>query len=239
MQDKIMAEGKWEFDKKVADCFDDMLSRSIPNYTTMRQLTFDIARQFVKENSRVLDIGCSNGKSIEQLAGHCNVLNDYGYNTHILGVDISEPFVQESKRRFEPYTGVTIAHRDIIRDFPCGEYDVIQSILTAQFTPLECRHELLQTIYESLNKGGAFIFVEKLLCNDASINEMFVDLYYDIKRKNGYTEEQIQAKRESLKGVLVPLTDEWNRSLLASVGFRKVECFWRCYNFAGYLCVKE
>lgn len=234
-----MADGKWVFDKQVSDCFDDMLQRSIPNYTTMRELTFEIGKPFINPNSKILDIGCSNGKSMEKFARYCDMMNNVeGWNTQIKGIDISLPMVEEARKRFESIEAARIYHRDVLTEFPYGKYDLILSVLTAQFTPLEYRHDILQHVYTCLNGGGAFIFIEKLLCKDADMNRFFVDRYYDIKRKNGYTEEQIQAKRESLKGVLVPLTDEWNRQMLESVGFRKVECFWRCYNFAGYLCVK-
>ena len=35
MKDNILVDKKWEFDSNVADCFEDMLSRSIPQYDVM------------------------------------------------------------------------------------------------------------------------------------------------------------------------------------------------------------
>lgn len=238
--DRIVASGKWEFNELVSDCFDDMLFRSIPDYTAMRDLTWDVGKHFVKPDSKILDMGCSNGSSIVEFVEYCDKQNfRYGWNTKCVGIDCSQPMVEKAKERFKLFNCVEISNCDILTAFPKDKYDLILSILTIQFTPLEYRHEIIQKVYNALNSGGAFIFVEKLLCKDADMNTFFVDRYYDIKRRNGYTEEQIQAKKESLKGVLVPLTDEWNRGMLESVGFRKVECFWRCYNFAAYLCVKD
>ena len=37
---------KWEFDATVTDCFDDMLTRSIPQYDVMRDAVFAFVRTF-------------------------------------------------------------------------------------------------------------------------------------------------------------------------------------------------
>jgi len=65
-----------------------------------------------------------------------------------------------------------------------------------------------------------------------------VDVYYQLKARNGYTQEQIQRKRLSLEGVLVPVTARWNEEMMQMVGFRQVDCFWRWMNFAGWVAVK-
>ncbi len=31
----------------------------------------------------------------------------------------------------------------------------------------------------------------------------------------------------------------WNEEILQAAGFRVVECFWRCLNFAGWIAIKE
>ena len=41
--DHTIPEGKWQFNEGVTKVFDDMLSRSIPEYQVMRQLVFDLA----------------------------------------------------------------------------------------------------------------------------------------------------------------------------------------------------
>lgn len=65
-----------------------------------------------------------------------------------------------------------------------------------------------------------------------------VHLYYEMKRENGYTEAQIMDKRRSLENVLSPLKAGWNVDMLRVAGFRKVDMFWRCLNFCGWIAVK-
>jgi tRNA (cmo5U34)-methyltransferase len=67
---------------------------------------------------------------------------------------------------------------------------------------------------------------------------LLVDSYYQLKNENGYSKEQIEEKRKSLAGVLVPVTSEWNKELLHQAGFAKVETFWRMLNFEGYIAIK-
>jgi len=53
-----------------------------------------------------------------------------------------------------------------------------------------------------------------------------------------HPQEQIASKRKSLEGVLVPITARWNEDMLKAAGFRKIDCFWRNLNFAGWIAIK-
>jgi tRNA (cmo5U34)-methyltransferase len=66
-----------------------------------------------------------------------------------------------------------------------------------------------------------------------------VDEYHSLKRENGYTDDAIDLKRESLEGKLVPVTAAWNEDLIASAGWKRVERFWQWMNFAGWLAFKD
>lgn len=80
--------------------------------------------------------------------------------------------------------------------------------------------------------------VEKVLGNTSAIDEIFVKEYYNMKKENSYSQKQIADKRKSLEGVLVPITAKWNENLLKECGFRQIDCFWRCLNFAGWIAIK-
>lgn len=96
----------------------------------------------------------------------------------------------------------------------------------------------MQSIYNALNDGGAFVFVEKVLGNTSLLDSVLVKEYYALKSANLYTQEQIESKRKSLEGVLVPLTAAWNEDLLKQTGFKQIDCFWRQLNFAGWIAIK-
>lgn len=230
MKDNVISKGKWEFNEEVTEVFDNMLERSIPQYETMRDLVKRIGFRYVRINSTVMDIGCSNGNAIapfiEKFAMDCNFLL----------FDVSEPMLKKCRERFGDIKG--IMNYDITQGVPKVNASLVLSILTLQFTPIEYRQKIVQSIYDTLSEGDAFIVVEKVLGNTNDIDSMFVNEYYNIKSENAYTQEQIQSKRKSLEGVLVPITAQWNEELLKSVGFRKIDCFWRYLNFAGWVAIK-
>lgn len=232
MTDNVDVKGKrWEFDDEVAKCFDDMLERSIPNYETMRTLVYNVGKHFVKPGQTIMDIGCSNGNAALPFVKT--------FNNRFVLADVSESFLDLCRRGFKDYENVHIINHDLRQGVPNEQCCLVLSILTIQFTPIEYRQKIIQSVYNALRSGGAFIFVEKLLGTSYDIDSVLVNEYYDMKRERQYTEEQIRDKRKSLEGVLVPVTENWNVELLKTAGFKKVECFWRYLNFAGWLAVKE
>jgi len=82
------------------------------------------------------------------------------------------------------------------------------------------------------------VLVEKVLGASAELDEAFVELFLTMKERNGYSPGEIDRKRLSLEGVLVPVTARWNEDLLHQEGFASVDCFWRHLNFAGWVAVK-
>lgn len=239
--DNVEPKEKWEFDESVADVFENMLARSIPQYSVMRDsvtnLVYDIITTVPKKKTfQLLDVGCSDGLMLESITNKFKEEKDYtGY---YLGVDISESMLERAKKRFID-TSVSIRNCDLRTDFPIGHYDVVTSILTLQFIPINYRQEIIQNIYNNLSDvHGGFLMVEKVLGNTSQLDKWFIKNYYDCKEKNGYSKDQIERKRLSLEGVLVPVTNDWNIQLLKSAGFRQVDVFWRWMNFVGYIAIK-
>lgn len=238
--DNVVPGEKWEFNADVADCFSDMLSRSIPQYDVMRDTSAKLVAGIVnkRRDFTILDIGCSDGLMIQQMLTQFN--GDAG---RFVGVDVSEPMLEKARKRFEIVNSVSsnrvvVNNCDLRYNFPTNDYDAITSILSIQFIPIEYRQQIIKNIYDNLVPGGVFIFVEKVLGASTRLNKIFVDNYYQMKEQNGYTKEQIERKRLSLEGVLVPITSDWNMSLLKQAGFKDIDVFWRWCNFVGYIAIK-
>jgi len=64
--------------------------------------------------------------------------------------------------------------------------------------------------------GGVLIVTDKVLSDDANMNRCFSDFYYDFKRRNNYSQEEISKKREALENVLISY--RWMRILRCSGG---------------------
>lgn len=164
-----------------------------------------------------------------------------GACNHYKLYDVSEPMLNKCREKYKGFIDsgiVDVENYDLRNGIKTIDCSVVLSILTIQFTPIEYRQKIIESIYNCLNSNGAFIFVEKVLGNTNKIDTVFVDEYYGIKKENSYTQEQILLKRKSLEGVLVPITENWNIDLLKSVGFKQIDCFWRFLNFAGFIAIK-
>lgn len=227
---------KWTFDESVTDVFHDMLERSIPQYSIMRKAVNDLADKFIVPGSTIIDIGCSRGDAMKELVKHHKEANTF------LGLEISDSMLKAAKERFseEIKAGIVdIRKHDLRNTYPNIKASVTLSILTLQFTPIEYRQRIIQDIYDSTVSGGVFLIVEKVLGNTSEINTNLIEKYYDLKKYNGYSQEEIDRKRLSLEGVLVPVTAKWNEELLSQAGFKQIDCFWRWMNFAGWIAIKE
>lgn len=235
IKDEVLAKEKWEFDKEVTECFDDMLERSIPQYPVMRQAVTELAMKYVQEKTTILDLGASKGEAVEPL------IRKFGAHNHFILVEKSEPMYLACRKRFEGLINVNVVsvrNTDLRFEFPKCKASVILSVLTLMFIPVNYRQNIIRKCYENLEPGGALIFVEKILGNSAELDQIMIEVYHNLKAGNGYDQEKILRKALSLEGVLVPLTAKWNEMMLHEAGFRYVDSFWRWMNFAGWIAIK-
>lgn len=107
-----MQEGKWTFDEEVTRVFDNMLERSIPDYENMRNLIEKIGSRYVQPNTSIIDIGCSNGLSVQPFVMRFNGENDYRL------LDISKPMLNACKERYKAYNNVFVEKMDLRSEFP-------------------------------------------------------------------------------------------------------------------------
>jgi tRNA (cmo5U34)-methyltransferase len=115
---------------------------------------------------------------------------------------------------------------------------MVLMILALQFIRPLYRDKLIGMILQGLNENGALILVEKLIGEDSLFNRLFIKYYYDMKKRNGYSELEIAQKREALENVLIPYKLMENREMLLRAGFRYCDVFFKWYNFCGIIAVK-
>ena len=234
--DKTQPGERWAFDASVTACFDNMLSRSIPQYDVMREASFELGKRFVQPGTAIVDLGCSRGEALAPF------IKEFGVGNRYIGVEISAPMAAACRERFAIHVRnglLDVREIDLRTGYPDAKASLTLAVLTAQFVPIEHRQRVITSVYRNTVVGGAFLIVEKVLGATAAIDEQLVGRYYDMKQRNGYSREDIDRKRLSLEGVLVPVTAHWNEDLLRAAGFSEVDCFWRWMNFAGWIAIKS
>jgi tRNA (cmo5U34)-methyltransferase len=231
-----MPEGAWEFDDEVTRVFDDMLARSIPQYSTMRGLVYEVGKRFAGAGSVIVDLGASRGEALAPF------VHDLADAASYVAVEVSPPMLAACRKRFATEIAAdrfTLLDLDLRERYPDAVASLTLSVLTLQFVPVENRARIVADVHAHTAPGGAFILVEKVLGNSSMTDRLMTDLYHGLKRANGYGQEEIERKRLSLEGVLLPLAADQNEALLRRAGFGEVECFWRCLNFAAWVAVKD
>jgi tRNA (cmo5U34)-methyltransferase len=223
------------FGEKVVSVFDDMVNRSVPFYAEIQRMIAEIAVDFAVKNTNVYDLGCSTGTTL------INLDKIVQPDIHFVGVDDSEEMLKKCLTNFET-AGIKRKFElqlvDLNKGLELNNASVVIMCLTLQFIRPLYRERLVEAIYRQLNTNGCFILIEKVLGEDSLFNRLFINYYYDFKRRNNYNEMEIAQKREALENVLIPYKLMENRELLLNTGFKHVETFFKWYNFSGMVAIK-
>ena len=225
----------FNFGRKVAAVFDDMLDRSVPFYREIQRMVTEMAREFAMEGTNIYDLGCSTGNTMLSLH---SVLH---HKVKLIGVDSSQEMLDRCRENLRK-AGFTRDHKLVHADLNDGieieNASMVIMVLTLQFIRPLFRETLMHSILKGLNENGAFILVEKVLGEDSVFNRIFIKYYYELKKRNGYSELEIAQKREALENVLIPYKLLENRELLLRTGFRYCDVFFKWYNFCGIIALK-
>jgi tRNA (cmo5U34)-methyltransferase len=228
----------FEFNAEVAEVFDDMVVRSVPLYVEQQYMIRELARKFWIPGTAVYDLGCSTATTLIQLC------DDLDSSAELVGYDNSLPMLEQGKSKlrkcgFEHRVDLRFANlNEDLSELSLQNASVVVMCWTLQFIRPLLRDRLVRWIYDGLVENGVLIATEKILTNSTHTNRYFIDLYYDFKARNGYSQQEIQCKREALENVLIPYRLEENLEMFRRNGFGTVETFFQWYNFAGFLCIK-
>ena len=236
MKDKVFSkpiEKQFEFDEEVASVFDDMLNRSVPFYKENLNLQTEILKNFLNENDKVTDLGSSTGTFLIELA------KKSGKKLELIGIDNSSAMIKRAENKAKAFgADVKFINADFL-EYDFSNSKAIIANYTVQFIRPLKREKLIKKIYDSLKSGGIFLMSEKLITEHKKLNKIMIDIYYDYKKKMGYSEFEIAQKREALENVLIPYTMNENIEMLKNAGFSDVEVIFRWNNFATFIAFKN
>jgi len=83
-----------------------------------------------------------------------------------------------------------------------------------------------------------FIFSEKVVFEDKKLDKELIDIYYEYKKTQGYSEYEIAQKREALENVLIPFTIEENIQMCKDAGFKRIDTIFQWANFVTFVAKK-
>jgi tRNA (cmo5U34)-methyltransferase len=215
---------KFSFD--TIENFDNHIDKSVSNYREITDLIKLLSTYFITDSSNVYDLGCSTGRLTKELS-------EENPEASFIGYDISSNMIQDFHSK-----NLSFYLRDV-NDPEIKFYNtnLILSIFTLQFIELEKRITLLKKVYNSLNRGGAFIVTEKIFLDSGFLQDVFIFTHYDQKQRT-FQPKEILDKQRDLRKIMRPLTDKENIDIFKEAGFTKIETFYQSLNFKGWILVK-
>lgn len=225
----------FNFDKHVAEVFPDMIERSVPGYTKILNNISKLANKYVQKDSQCYDLGCSLGAASLAIS---QGVDQSGVS--IIGVDNSSAMLERCKQHisaFKHKAPINLIESDI-QSIEISTASLVVLNFTLQFISKPERETLLENICQGMLPGGALILSEKICFEDKELNELMIDLHHQFKKENGYSDLEISQKRNALENVLIPETLETHKARLRQVGFSRVECWLKEYNFASIIAIK-
>lgn len=195
---------KFEFDSSVAAVFDSMALRSIPNYAEVHRLHAEMFSDRFVAGSVVCDIGASTGALTNAIQTQIGAtVGRVGITVH--AIDTSLSMLDIVKQR---YPDVHTIHGDIavLPDLPMPA-NFMACLYVLQFMQGRQRSDALDWIKRNLAPDGVLILAQKEL-EPYRHASTFSRTYYNLRRRNGYTQEEIDKKTAALKNSMWTVSPE-------------------------------
>lgn len=232
---------KFDFDEEVLQVFDNMAYRSILGYgEAHRYMSFYAQRFTFPKYCSVWDFGTTTGHALKSIKRGAGLHPGIRY----CGLDCSPSSVEHASKA-APFAEIYFHDLDdglLPASFDVERFPMAIGVFayTLQFmNDQNQRDRLIREAHDQLVPGGALFVLEKYRLSDQLINDMAQDAYIEIRKKNGYSLEEIYLKTEALRGSMWLNTPEHMHDLLMGVGFSQVHTVYRHWNFGGYLATKE
>lgn len=205
----------WRFDKEVAAMFPAHARSHIPNYEEVIELSVEVCRLYGSD-AAIIDVGVATGETVSQLASA-------GF-TNLFGVDNSQAMLDACP--------TDIAQLICSDTFPGDmKFDVVLMNWTLHFMTDKAAY--LASVYDGLNPGGALVMSDKV-----SDDEFPTRFYHTFKRSAGLSDAEIEAKAQSLAGVMHLDPIDWYFDTLGRLGFQNINIVNAYWCFATFVAVK-
>ncbi|MET8863792.1 methyltransferase domain-containing protein [Nonomuraea sp. NPDC004580] len=231
----ITSPGSWVFSGDVPAVFVDHARHSVPFYDAGHDLVCDLSTCFLGgDQPRVgYELGSATGQLLHRLATH----GPANHAAHWIGVDREAAMVKAARDHCAGLDNVEVVEGELTT-IAFQECDFVVAYLTMHFLPPGLRRQVLSRICQALRPGGAFFMFDKVLAPGAQLEDLITTLHYRFKRNAGLSPEEILNKKESLLGVLQPVSTDDNLALLREAGFASYGTILKYLAFEGFIAIK-
>lgn len=218
---------KTKFSFNTIENFDSHIEKSIMGYNNLQDIIISLSSNFLKNNSAVIDIGCSTGTLLESVS-----IRHRDKNLSMIGYDTSTLLPKSPE--------ILFVDEDVTADsFSPARVDLAYCIFTLQFLEPRKRQRLLSRLFMGLNWGGALIVAEKTYCKSGKAQDFFTFAHYDIKALN-FKAQEIFDKQRDLRPIMYPQYESNIMAEFRTAGFKpkNIELIWGTLQFKAWLLIK-
>ncbi|PIE42335.1 MAG: tRNA (cmo5U34)-methyltransferase [Gammaproteobacteria bacterium] len=221
----------FDFDKKVAQVFPDMVHRSVPGYASLLTVMQAVFRaEFANRNNLLIyDLGCSVGGVTLALSKVLPV------DSRFIGVDISADMLTQYQKALNLSaltSRVEMVQQNIV-DLPMVACQGISLNFILQFLNPDKRQRVLDKCYRALDENGLVFIAEKTRTNDD-----IVKWHEQFKRNNGYSELEIAQKRLAIENVMKIDKEDTVIKRCQQAGFKEINQVFHALGFKAWVITK-
>jgi len=218
-------EKKGGFYSDMVRRYETEVNRFVPGYTEkiVPLVTGEIIRK--AHNGAVLDIGSGVGNVDE-------IIIDQATPQSVDLVEISEPMIEESKRRLKDKNSTIRFHEMSAVDFEAepNSLDAVLSNLVIHNIPSEDKLKLINNIFKWLKESGIFVWTDLVSFSDTAELERCFEERKRIAVSMGATEEFAEENFRKEREEDHLITVEQMTEILRQSGFQNSEILWTRYN---------
>ena len=210
MSDKIEV-----FDKERSSNYDNKISDLIPVYESLLDKTKDflISNYSVKDNLKILCVGCGTGTEIVRIAKISNNWRVYGCDPSIEMLNIAEKKIKARNLKNAELKQGTI---EVFKDH---KFDVTNLSLVLHFFEKKDKYELLSKISEVLKSDSNLIISDIYLARN--FEQKLNQLRLDISKQNTIEKDNLDYYINHIRDDIKYISDKEINEILNSLNFVK------------------
>jgi ubiquinone/menaquinone biosynthesis C-methylase UbiE len=222
-------------DAEVARRFLDERRRAVPLGDEQVRIMLRVARRFVPQPARVIDLGCGDGFLARA------VLSEFP-TAHALLIDHSEPMLRRAHKAMSPFSGRSdIRHGNLSDPLPPqvgdGPFDLIVSGYAIHHLPTARKRSLYHEVFGLLAPGGLFVNIEHVALATPELEAVHDEAYIDhivaiTGRDRAEVERDYRGRPDKADNILEPV--EAQVGWLREIGFGQADGYFKWLELAVF-----